>query len=93
MLQRMTVKIVGDKNRPGLRRHIKREAQNHWEASQLKCPHISRCYSYPYRWREHAPHLGYIYMEYAPFGDLRSLLQRIKEDPMEVKGKMYYYLH
>lgn len=79
--QRMVVKIIGDKSRSGLQEHIEREAIPHWTSSKLRSPHIVECYCYAYRWREHAPYLGYIYMEYAPFGDLTSLLQKIKEDP------------
>lgn len=76
----MTVKVIGERTRDQVRNTVNTEAGIHLEASKLRCPHILECYGYGFR-RAQVPYLGYIYMEYAPFGDLFDLLQKTQKSP------------
>ena len=69
----MTVKVIGGKSGEWLEEDIEAEFRPHFNLSQLNCPHILAVFGKRHHKCKIPPHLGYIYMEYAPFGDLSSL--------------------
>lgn len=82
----MTVKIIGSKSKTALHRAIVAETDPHMRASALKCPYILEAYGSSIRFRrlrDNSPrlHLGYIYMEYAQFGDLIDLVNKTRRTP------------
>jgi serine/threonine protein kinase len=55
----------------------KREVSVHYSISGKNCPHILDYYGCSVRQRDRLPRgLSYIYMEFAPFGDLRDLIRK-----------------
>lgn len=78
----MAVKIVGDNDKERLKNDIDFEAKPHQRLSKLGCANIVEFYGSSFRDREVTPHLGYIYMEYAPFGDLHTLVGKLETGKM-----------
>ena len=76
----MTVKIIGEKYKSSVKKLVQDEAEIHIEATRSQPPYVLGCYGYSTR-QNHPPFLGYIYMKYAPFGDLFNLLDRIQREP------------
>lgn len=76
----MTVKAIGDKDLANLMEEVEREFRPHHNVSQLGCPHILEAYGKSWRERSTLPHLGYIYMEYAPYRDLHDIIPWINDE-------------
>lgn len=77
----MVVKITGA---PSLRRadiDLKREFKFQHDLSFKNCPSILDAYGSSLRNRDQAPYLGYIYMDFAPFGDLLGVIKQLEETP------------
>ncbi|KAF1927363.1 uncharacterized protein M421DRAFT_177849 [Didymella exigua CBS 183.55] len=73
----MTVKIIGDDDKARLKNAIDAETGPHKRLSRLKCPNIVQFYGSSFRDRGVTPHLGFIDMEYAPFGDLHGTVRKL----------------
>lgn len=74
--QRTTVKIIGDDDLARLTRTINKEVAPHERLTTLGCEYIVKLLGSSFRQRDVAPHLGYIYMEYAPFGDVFEFVRK-----------------
>lgn len=79
--QRMTVKIISDDDQDKLRTDIQREVEPHKRLKELGSSYIIEFIANSWRPNEQNPKLGYIYMEYAPFGDLLTLVMQIRTHP------------
>jgi hypothetical protein len=79
----MIVKVQGADTYELAMRESQVEYVLHQRLSDLGCPHILRVYTNTVRQRTEAPHLGYIYMDYAPFGNLGELLRRVSAEKEE----------
>jgi hypothetical protein len=77
----MVVKILGGETYEEVKRDIDKEFGFHDAVSNKNCPHILNTWGHGYRIRSVAPQLGYIYMEYAPFGDLLNLIGELHSKP------------
>lgn len=86
----MIVEIQGEKTAQMLRKNMKYEFDLHERLTRKGCRHIVDVYGVSYRRRHSPPMLGYVYMEYAPFGDLRRLLE--KHDARNEKYVVYLSL-
>jgi hypothetical protein len=72
----MVVKIVGDRTVEEVQHEIMREFECHMTLTQRQCHHILGAYGSSTRKRDHGPHLGYLYMEWAPYGSLHDMISR-----------------
>lgn len=77
----MVVKIVGHPDLDELEAEIKGEFNHHNLFSSHGCVNILKVYAHSIRERLSIPHLGYIYMEYAAFGDLEGLIEGLAMEP------------
>lgn len=73
-LQRVVVKIQGERSIEMIEKVTEQEFRMHSEVSNRGCVNILDVYGSSLRSRATAPQLGYIYMDYAPYGDLTKLL-------------------
>ncbi|CAE7187324.1 S-TKc multi-domain protein [Pyrenophora teres f. teres] len=80
--KRMVVKIIGEKSVHRIRVQVGREYRTQEAVSGKGCPHILDVYGFSIRKRLRNPQLGYIFMEYAPFGTLLDLQNRVEDDPL-----------
>lgn len=78
--QRMTVKIVGDDDPVRLRQHVRKEVEPHKRLQALESKYIIKFIANSWRPNERNPKLGYIYMEWAPFGDLQDLVMLVNAE-------------
>jgi hypothetical protein len=72
----MIVKVVGASSSDKVRELITREFGLHFDLSSKGCRHIIDCFGLSERHRASQPQLGYGYIEYASYGDLRGLMMR-----------------
>jgi hypothetical protein len=70
----MNVKIVGDEDPVRLRQEVRKEVEPHKRLQALESKYIIKFIANSWRPNERNPKLGYIYMEWAPFGDLLDLV-------------------
>lgn len=77
----MVTKIIGDVNKTRLMEEVRHESDVHLKLSSLKCDHILECFGLSLRDRSTGPHLGYIYLQYAPFSDFIDLLNTLRRNP------------
>jgi hypothetical protein len=56
----------------------KEEFGLHLKLTAINCPYILRCFGSSVRERVSAPHLGYGYLEYAPWGDMFDMMDRLQ---------------
>ncbi|KAF2657261.1 kinase-like protein [Lophiostoma macrostomum CBS 122681] len=77
--ERLVVKIQGYNDRFNLHHFLKAETDAHAKVSTQRCPHILRCHGCSKRSRARLPLLGYIYLDYAPFGNLSDFIRSYKE--------------
>lgn len=77
----MVAKIIGDVNKTRLIEEIQHENDVHLKLSSLKCDHVLEAYGRSLRERSTGPHLGYIYLQYAPFSDFVDLLNTLGRNP------------
>ncbi|KAF2821499.1 hypothetical protein CC86DRAFT_426836 [Ophiobolus disseminans] len=73
--RRMVVKIIGEETSATVLNDLQLEAGYQLTLTERGCPHILAAYGSAIRERDYSPHLGYIYMEYAPYDDLEHLLE------------------
>jgi hypothetical protein len=78
------VKILGN-DLIGVTEEIKAEYDMQRLVSERGCRHILDVFGNGIRRRAHNPQIGYLYMEYAPFGSLDNLLEGLIADPEYVK--------
>lgn len=77
----MVVKIIGAPDINTVTRDVNEEYFFQRVLSFKGCPNILDAYGSSIRLRDYVPQLGYIYMDYAPFGDLWSLINRLHAEP------------
>lgn len=77
----MVVKIIGAPDMKTVTHDLNREFDVQHKLSFKNCPSILDAYAKSTRQRDPRPHLGYIYMDYAPFGDLWSAINRLYREP------------
>ncbi|CAO2651441.1 Nn.00g040110.m01.CDS01 [Neocucurbitaria sp. VM-36] len=92
ILKRMVVKIVGGTTIVHVQLDIENEFKHQRALSFRDCASMLDTYGYSIRERLQVPHLGYIYMDYAAFGDLRSLIDRLKKEPNKQLPEPYLWL-
>jgi hypothetical protein len=76
LAQRMIVKIQGAHTAALATTQTANENRLHARLSGLGCTHIGETRACYVRTRASPPHLGYIYMDWAPHRDLRALLRK-----------------
>jgi len=81
VVQRMVVKISGGVTLQSIRKETEAEYNKQAAVSGKGCHHILNAYGSSVRERASGPQLGYIFMEYAPFGSLLDLELAIDENP------------
>ncbi|KAF3008431.1 hypothetical protein E8E13_002654 [Curvularia kusanoi] len=79
--ERMIVKVLGDGDLENLRYHVGNEVGPHKRLAALGSNYIIGYIADSERRREVVPHLAYIYSEYAPYGDLKGLWEKVHSDP------------
>ncbi|CBX97204.1 hypothetical protein LEMA_P103350.1 [Plenodomus lingam JN3] len=77
ILERRIVKILGGADMAQINRDIDEEYRHHARLTNRGCANILDLHGYSYRSRPIPPQLGYLYMEYAPYGDLSDLLKAL----------------
>ena len=77
----MVVNISGGVTLDSIRKETEDEYKKQAAVSGKGCYHILNVYASSVRGRASGPQLGYIFMEYAPFGSLLDLQKIILEDP------------
>jgi hypothetical protein len=77
----MVVKIVGLRTLAEVTNEINTEFYFQHILSQRSCPHVLSAYACSTRRRQFDPQLGYMYMEWAPYGSLQDLQRRLRENP------------
>ncbi|EFQ87014.1 hypothetical protein PTT_17612 [Pyrenophora teres f. teres 0-1] len=93
--ERMIVKIQGEKTAQMIRKNMKYEFDLHERLTRKGCRHIVDVYGVSYRRGHSPPMLGYVYMEYAPFGDLRRLLDKHgarNENTVQIPESMLWHI-
>ncbi|EDU42626.1 predicted protein [Pyrenophora tritici-repentis Pt-1C-BFP] len=74
--KRIIVKVQGERTEKSLLDTMQPEIDLHQRLTTKGCRHIVDFYAASYRIRRIPPILGYVYMEYAPFGDLHDLVDK-----------------
>ncbi|KAF1847600.1 kinase-like protein [Cucurbitaria berberidis CBS 394.84] len=92
ILKRLVVKIIGSTDVLGVVGTIMRESTHHEALSFKNCASILDAYGFSIRKRAYGPQLGYIYMDYAPFGDLLDLIKRLQGQPDKQLPEPYIWL-
>ena len=77
----MVVKIVGAATIAKVEHDVFEEFKYQHALSFRDCASVLDAYSYSIRKRPQLPQLGYMYMDYAAFGDLWTLMGRIRKEP------------
>ncbi|PSN73839.1 kinase-like protein [Corynespora cassiicola Philippines] len=80
IIDRIAVKVQGSMTDEAAQRDNEEEYFYHKMLSDKNCPYIIKTYGVSLRQRPTPPSLGYIYTEYAAFGDLFTLLKGLFED-------------
>ncbi|KAF2875228.1 kinase-like domain-containing protein [Massariosphaeria phaeospora] len=82
--RRVVAKIQGFDSLYALQKELRKEFGLHHAVSNKGCRHILDAYGSSTRQRPDSPHLSYIYMDYAPFGDLVTLLRAIPQNTSQI---------
>lgn len=76
----MVVKVQGEPDPLSLQQNVFREFQIQ-QSLQAQCNNILNARAYSTRPRDTAPqHLGYLYMDWAPYGSLSDLINSTNSD-------------
>ncbi|KAA8617745.1 S-TKc domain containing protein [Pyrenophora tritici-repentis] len=89
--KRIIVKVQGERTEKSLLDTMQPEIDLHQRLTTKGCRHIVDFYAASYRIRRIPPILGYVYMEYAPFGDLHDLVDKHhsrKENTVQIPEPM-----